>query len=390
MKTFRISILREIRRFGKDRTLLIVTIIIPVMLSLLYVLMFRAGVVESLPIAIVDKDNTNTSSTLVDMVAASPSTMVSSNGGSLEEAQQQMRRGKVGAIVYIPEGLESKVMGAGGAEVAIWIDGTFITKSSLIRRDLTTIMEAFNIGITTQKLVSQGQSQGAAYQQAYPIVLEKHILFNPYGSYAYYLLPGLLPLVLIIMVTLTTAYVVGSEFRYGTADVWLRAAGGNITRAVATKLAPYLLIFMVISLFMNTLLYRFLGLPLNSQSMGLMFLSNVFVILAYQMLAVVFVALTTNMRFALSISAAYTIAAFSFAGLTFPHLAMYKPIAFLANFFPFTFYADLFVEQSIKGAPLARSWYDLAIMGCFIFVGMLFLPMLKRKAAGGSKYYGKL
>lgn len=383
------SLRREIRRFGADRTLLITTIVIPILLAVLYVVMFASGSAYNLPIAIVDQSNTPTSDKLVNMIISSPTTFVAQNGSTIEDARQAMARGEINAIVFISKNFESAILSGSTGEVAVWIDGTFITKSSLIERDLKTMLQAFNIGVSSQMLVSKGLTPGSAYSTSYPIVIEKHVLYNPYSSYAYYLLPGLMPLVLIIMVALTTSFIVGSEFRYGTAAQWVETAGGSISKALVTKLSPYLLIFIFINLFMSTMLYRYLGLPLEAGSIGLLLLGNLFLILAYMSLAVLFVALTSSMRFALSISAAYTIAAFSFAGLTFPHMAMYPVIAGVANLFPMTFYMDMFVELGIKGAPVSRSLGDLAALGGFIFIGMCSIKILRRKALD-SKYYGKL
>ncbi|MEG0725312.1 MAG: ABC transporter permease [Mucinivorans sp.] len=383
------SILREIRRFGQDKTLLLITIVIPVVLSALYVMMFASGTAYNLPMAVVDQDNTPTSQQLVTMIASSPTTFTTQKSATIDQAKQSMDRGQVDAIVYIPENFERNILGGARAEVAVWINGNYITKSSLIERDLKTMLQAFNIGVGAQMLTAGGMSPAQAMGVAYPVVIDKHVLYNPYSSYAYYLLPGLLPLVLIIMVALTTAYVVGSEWRYGTAREWIETAGGSIARALTAKLAPYFLIFVVDGIFMSTLLYQFLGLPLEAGSIGIMMVGNIFLILSYMSLAVMFVALTSNMRFALSLSAAYTIAAFSFAGLTFPHLAMYDLIRWASNLFPMTFYMDLFIEQSIKGAPIARSLGDIAAMGGFIILGVLFVKILKRKAMN-EKYYGKL
>jgi len=389
MNPLRISLLREIRRFGDDRTLMIISVIIPVVVSVLFVFMFAKGTIHNLPIAVYDADKSPTSMQLTQMISATPSLKITKHVSSVEEARQDLLRGQINAFVYIPQGFEADIMGLKQAELAAYINGAFITTSAVIRRDLTTVFQAMNIGAETQMLGSRGIPQEQGFQMAYPVTLEKHILFNPYGSYAYYLLPALLPLILIIMVSLTTAYAIGSEFRYGTAAEWIQTAGGSISRAVTAKLAPYFLIFIIIMLFMNTLLYRFLGLPFQATSISLMLLGSLFLILCYMCIAIFLVAISANLRFSLSISIAYGIASFSFAGLTFPLIAMYKPLAFLSHFFPFTYYMNLFVEQSMRGAPPARSMGDIGAMGIFILVGILMLPLIRKKALN-PKYYGKL
>lgn len=390
MKSFHSCIVREIRRFGADRTLMIITVIIPVLLTLGYVFMFARGAIENLPFGVVDLDRSTTSRQLVQMIGATPAAEIAAEFTSTEQAHQAMVEGHIDGFIYIPQDFEAQVLNSlSQAEVGVYLNGAFITKASLLRRDLTTVLQALNIGIETQILGSQGIPASQGYQLAYPVTFEKHILFNPFSSYAYYLLPGMLPLVLIIMVALTTVYVVGSEFRYGTAAEWLASADGSITKALVSKILPYLLIFIVIGIFMDTLMYRFMGLPFEARSATVLVLGKAMMVLSYMSIGVLLVAITSNMRFSLSLAAAYTIVAFSFAGLTFPHLAMYRPVAWLANLFPFNFYMDLFIEQSMRGAFIARSLGDLAAMGLFTLLGFAFLPMLKRKALN-SKYYGKL
>ena len=389
MKPFRASLLREIRRFGADRTIMIVSVVIPVVVSVLFVFMFARGTIHNLPIAVYDADQSPASMQLVRMIGATPSLDISKQITSVEEGERYLLDGSINAFVYIPQGFESNIMSNSRAEVAAYVNGAFITTSAVIRRDLTTVFQAMNIGVETQLLGNRGIPASQGFQMAYPVTFDKHILFNPYGSYAYYLLPALLPLLLIIAVSLTTSYVLGSEFRYGTAAEWIHAAGGSVSRAVTAKLAPYFLIFIIIMLFMNTLLYRFLGLPFHATSVSLMLASSIFLIMTYMAVGIFLVAVSANLRFSLSISVAYGIAALSFAGLTFPMVAMYKPIAFFSHFFPFTYYIDLFVEQSMRGAPPARSLADIGAMGIFILIGFAILPVLKRKALD-SKFYGKL
>ena len=185
-----------------------------------------------------------------------------------------------------------------------------------------------------------------------------------------------------------TVYVIGSELKEGTAAEWVATAGGSITRALAAKLAPYVLLFSMLSLLMNTVLYRFMGLPFHGHEALILVLGNLFVILAYMAIGVIIVAVSANLRFSLSIAGGLATASLSFCGLTFPAIGMYPPIAALAKLFPFTYYIDLFIEQSLRGAPPARSLGDLAAMGAFVLVMALLVPRL-RKVALNPRYYGK-
>lgn len=389
MRAFRDSLRREIRRFGQDRTLATITVVIPVLLTVLYAVMFAKGTLHDLPVTVYDADQTEMSRQLIRMVDATPTARVAFHVESTEQGRQTMMDGLSNALIIIPSGLEQSVYsGKGQAEIAAEVSGARILNSGLLKRDITTVFQAFNIGIETQLLGSQGIPAEKGYQMAYPIAFERHILFNPYGSYAYYLLPVLLPLLLIIMVSVTTVYAVGAELKYGTAAEWVQTAGGSITRALVAKLTPYVILFTLVSLFMNTILYRFMGLPFEAERVTITLLGNLFLILSYMSIAVILVAWFANMRLALSISGGLATASLSLCGLTFPAIAMYAPIRWIAQVFPLTHYVDLFIEQSMRGAPAARSLGDLAIMGAITLAALLLLPRLK-KIALTPKYYGR-
>lgn len=389
MGLFRASVRREIRRFGHTPVLVVSAIVIPVVMTLLYVAMFWRGTVHDLPVAVWDGDHSALSRQIVRMVDATPSVEVVLQVEGIDQGRRAMVRGEVDALIVIPPGLQAEVMGGrGGGQVAAEISGARILNSGLLKRDLTTVFQALNIGLETQMLGARGIPARTGYAMAYPVAFDKHVLFNPYGSYAYYLLPGLLYLALVITVSVVTVYVVGSELKYGTAGEWVETAGGSVTRALAAKLAPYVLLFGLLSLFMNTILYRFMGLPFHVQEAMILVAGNLFVILAYMAMSVMLVAATANMRLSMSIAGGLATASLSLCGLTFPAVGMYPGIVALAKLFPFTYFIDLFIEQSLRGAPPARALGDLAALGVFVLAMGLFIPRLRRVATD-EKYYGR-
>lgn len=358
-------------------------------MTLLYVAMFWRGTVHDLPVAVWDGDHSALSRQIVRMVDATPSVEVVLQVEGIDQGRRAMVRGEVDALIVIPPGLQAEVMGGrGGGQVAAEISGARILNSGLLKRDLTTVFQALNIGLETQMLGARGIPARTGYAMAYPVAFDKHVLFNPYGSYAYYLLPGLLYLALVITVSVVTVYVVGSELKYGTAGEWVETAGGSVTRALAAKLAPYVLLFGLLSLFMNTILYRFMGLPFHGQEAMILVAGNLFVILAYMAMSVMLVAATANMRLSMSIAGGLATASLSLCGLTFPAVGMYPGIVALAKLFPFTYFIDLFIEQSLRGAPPARALGDLAALGVFVLAMGLFMPRLRRVATD-EKYYGR-
>ena len=99
MKPFRASLLREIRRFGADRTIMIVSVVIPVVVSVLFVFMFARGTIHNLPIAVYDADQSPASMQLVRMIGATPSLDISKQITSVEEGERYLLDGSINAFV---------------------------------------------------------------------------------------------------------------------------------------------------------------------------------------------------------------------------------------------------------------------------------------------------
>ena len=105
--------------------------------------------------------------------------------------------------------------------------------------------------------------------------------------------------------------------------------------------------------------------------------------------AVFIVSLLSNLRLSLSIGGGYSVLAFTFSGLTFPVMAMWPAMRYLSKLFPFTYYTDIFVDQMLRGAPVACSLPDMGYMSLFIVLPLLCLPRL-RTICTEEKYWGRL
>ena len=90
-----------------------------------------------------------------------------------------------------------------------------------------------------------------------------------------------------------------------------------------------------------------------------------------------------------AIGGGYSVLAFTFSGLTFPIMAMSKPMQWFCCIFPFTFYTDIMVDQALRGAPAIYSLPDMGIIALFIILPLLCLPRL-RTICTNKKYWGRL
>ncbi|MCX4300683.1 MAG: ABC transporter permease [Alistipes sp.] len=378
---------REIGRIVRMRMYRMLLFYLPLAAFAFFALFFSKGVPRNIPIAVVDDDRTALSRKLVEMLDAAPTAYVAYVAPSMNEAERLMREGEIMAVVLIPSDFEKELLRGVPTPVEAYITGTNITVNGLLSKDIQTVVTTFSAGVQLQLLTVQGMSDEQAMAQIMPVRFNRHVLFNPYINYGYYLAPSFMPMMLLIFAVMATVFAVGTELKHGTAREWLNASGDLMTAALTGKLLPVTAMLLLQAFVMLFILIRIVGVPLNG-SYTVMLVGTCCFLLGYQAIAVLIVALMANMRLSLSLSGGYSVLAFTFSGLTFPIMAMWAPMRWLSLCFPFTYYTDLFIDQMMRGAPVVYSLSDLGYMALFMLLPLLVLPRL-RKVCTEPKYWGR-
>ena len=373
--------------YGSHKVFYRLSLGLPILSFVFFIALFRSGAARDMPVAVLDEDFTPLSRQLVRMIDATPAVRVAYRITDMAEGERMVKEGKVEAVVLIPENLEKDIYSNRQTTVKAFINDLNLTKNGLLNKDIQTAVRTFSSGVQIQTLMKKGLSEEEAYQQMMPIYFEKHVLFNPYVNYTYYLLPVFLPVMLLIFVVITSVFVIGVELKNGTARQWYASSGDNIAVAVAGKLTPYTIIFFALCMLMNTVLFKYVGVPYNG-NVWLLMISGLIFVLAYQAVGVVIIAWLSNLRLALSIGGGYSVLAFTFSGLTFPFMAMDLPLRVVGYFFPLTYYVDIFIDQAMRGAPIDFTVHYAATMALFLLLPILLMPRLKHICTD-SKYWGR-
>jgi len=379
---------RELQRIARQPMYWVLMAVLPVVSFLFFAAIFEEGVARNIPIAVLDEDHTVLSRKAVQMIDDTPTALVSYEVQSMEEAERLMREGRISAIVQIPAFFEKNILSNTQTHIESSVSGTNITVNGLLSKDIQTAVTTFQAGVQLQLLMKQGLTEKQAMAQIMPVRFVKHVLFNPYINYSYYLSPSFMPMMLMIFAMLVTIYAIGTELKYGTAREWLETAGGSPLAALAGKMLPLAAMMLLMTLMMFLILFKIVGVPLNG-SLAVLLTGCMLFVLAYMAIGVLIITLLSNLRLSLSLGGGYSVLAFTFSGLTFPMMAMYPWVRAFSKIFPFTFYTDLFIDQALRGAPVADSVWNMGYIALFIVLPMLCLPRLRRICTD-EKYWGRM
>src|SRR6056297_208263 len=379
---------REIKRMGKQRLYLFMTIVLPLLAFGFFVALFNTGKPTNLPVAVIDNDRTSLSKELTETINLTSIATIANYESNLREAKQGIQGGKYYAVIVIPENFQKKVYRNEQPRVINYYNNAYMVVGSLLNSGITQAVSTFSAGINLQTRLKKGQPEKAALAAVNPVAIDGHKLFNPYLNYFYYLATTFLPIMLLIFILLSTVYAIGSEYKQGTAGEWLRTANGSIIRALTAKLFPYALIWLIFMLFMNIIIFQQFQMPITGE-FWILALNAMLFVAAYVAVGVFITAIFPALRMGLSVASIYSALAFTFSGLTFPYIAMYDAVAFFGNFFPFSHYLKIFLGQTLRHAPIAVSFEPLLYLNAFLLLPFLVLSKLKKMCLE-KRFWGKL
>jgi ABC-2 type transport system permease protein len=376
---------REIRRIADSWVLIFSTMVAPIVAFLIIMWLFSDGVFRDLPVAVVDLDQTAFSSRVTRLVDATPVCNVKWRLHSLSDAKQMMEAGKIEAIVVLPAQLERNILNGGATPVAVYINNTNVVKGGALKSGLYTTLSTISGGVKVQIAMKKGDTEEQATEKARPVKVNSHLLFNPFGNYSYFLVLGLLPLLAVVFIFLGSVYALGMEFKEGTAGELITMADNRVFVAMIGKMVPYTILFFMDMMIMNIFLIKNLGTPVHGSLLAIL-LSEFLLIISYQLLAILFLKLTANLRLSLSLGSAYTMMALTFSGLTFPSMAMPLLAKLFSLIFPYTFWLRIFMSQTLRGEPVIEVLFSFLAFIPFILCGVLSFPGIKRKLSH-SRYW---
>ena len=218
------------------------------------------------------------------------------------------------------------------------------------------------------------------------IRVDEKIKSNPYLNYSYFLSYAAVAHVFQIFAVLLAVWTLGIEFKEGTTKEWLKEADNSIISAAFGKLSVYLIVLLIQMFIIYGGYVIIYGAPFEGNILFTIFSSGIF-LLAYQLMGLAFVAVLSNLRFAMSVGAFYTSLGFSLAGMTFPNMGMPLFARFYSSLLPVRPYVNLLIDQAMKGFMLK---YDLIYLFWIMAIGLLgtmFVPLLKKHANNEDLWY---
>ena len=225
-------IVKESRQIIRDPSSIAIGVVMPVMLILLFGFALSLDV-KNAPVAVVMEDTSASARELAAGFRLSPYFSVVPTA-SIRQAQTMMLNRQVDGIIRIPPDFERKVQ-QGNGEVQIVLHGTDANTARII--------QAYASGAVAQ-LAARRTAEGMSVSGGGPVGVQSRIWFNEANDSHYFLVPGLIVLIITLIGAFLTALVVAREWERGTLEALLvtPVRSGEI---LLGKLVPYFALGMI-------------------------------------------------------------------------------------------------------------------------------------------------
>jgi ABC-2 type transport system permease protein len=365
LNTRLLSLIRkEFIQILRDPRTLALVLVLPVMQ--LFLLGYAAtNDVRNIPLAVLDLDRGPAARTLLDAFRSADYFAISFDVDSEAELQDLIDGGDARAGLIIPPGYSTSLHERGATRVAFVLDGSDPTAASTALSAAQLIGQAYSTEILETNLARVGRETIAEQ----PVQVSTKVWYNPDLVPAYFMVPGVIGMILYAITSILTASAVVRERERGT-----------IEQLIVTPIRPWELILgkilpYVILALLNTVEVLVIGswwfdVPIRGD-LGLIFLlSGVFLLSGLGIGLLASTIANTQQEAMLTVYMSLLPSIF-LSGFFFPLEAMPRVLQWISYLIPLRYYLVIIRTLLLKGVglnflleeTLALTLFGVLIMG---------------------------
>lgn len=349
---------KEVRQLLRDRSSLALGIFLPILL----IFLFGYGMsldVEHAPVAVVLDDSSPTAIEAVSGLQLSPA-IAPQRVRSMHEAEDLMRERRVDAIVRVPSDFSAR-RAAGQGTIQLIVHGSETTRAALIRSYASSAL--------LQPLAREADRLGGSRPpgSAGQVVIEQRLWFNDANTSTWYLVPGLIVLIMTLVGAFLTALVMAREWERGTLEA-LFVTPVRPQEILLAKVIPYFGVGML-GLILCLLAARFLfEVPMRG-SLALILLGSVLYLLVAVGLGLLISAATKSQFLASQIALVATfLPSLLLSGFLFDLRNVPVVVRVIGNILPATHFISLVRTLFLAGDVWPIVLRDCAILAAYAVV----------------------
>ena len=357
---------------------LFTALIFPLFALFFMTTIFGNGMIDELPVAIVDEDDSRMSRNIINLCSAAPEIRVTQVVANTAEARDALLSKDIYGYLIIPNDFESDVNANKNTSLTLCYHYAFLSVGSEVLQGFLNVLRIIAVTPLQQSIDFLGIDEDELENIASPISISARPLYNPALNYTSYLTFPYYWVLFQILILLNIAYSFGNEFKVKGMRDCLTLGKGRFINVVLGKMFPYIIIFSIIAIFANVIMFKVLGLDLSSSIYEMILVCVLFICATCSVSLFIF-SLYPNLPIIISFISMFGSLGATFAGVTFPVSAMYPVFEKMSYFFPIRHFVVVTDYLRYESHSFIYYWNHLLILISFNILIVFATLLLKRK-----------
>ncbi len=353
-----LSIIRkEFIQITRDRRTLVIILIIPIM-QLVLMGYSATNDIRNVPLAVYDQCRCAESRSLLDAYRAADYFHIDYDTGSEGELRSLIESGQARAGIIIPPDYNVR-LGEGKAQVAFVLDGSDPTVASTALSAATLVGQSRATQLMTERLARSGINLDLTP----PLEVHTNVWYNPDLVSSYFMIPGVIGMILYAITSILTATSVVRERERGTIEQ-LIVTPIRPWELVVGKVLPYVILAFVDTFEVLAIGHWWFQVPVRGSLALLVVLSG---LLLLSGLGIgLFASTMANTQQEAMLTVWLTLLPSIFlSGFFFPLQAMPPVLQWISTLIPLRYYLVIIRAILVKGVGAAAIWSDILALVIF-------------------------
>lgn len=364
--------LKEIRQLKRDKRLLYVLFIFPLILLILFGYAINFDV-HHIKMVIYDEDKSDASRNFVTSLTSSGYFDLVGYINNENKVKEVLDTKTAQCVIIFPRGLSKKIYSKLNAEIQILIDGVDANTASLINSYITVATAFYSQKFQSKALAVIGRKTYV------PVDIHPAFWFNPELNSTFFLIPGLIVMILMITAVVSITLSIVREKEHGTIEQ-INVSQLSSTELLVGKTIPYVIISLLISTFILIAGYILFGITIRG-NIFLLFFSMLLFLFAALNIGIIVSSIADTQQVAFQIATLVSmLPSMLLSGFVFPIESMPPVVQILTNITPAKFFMVVLRGILLKGAGIESLWQQLVYLIIFSMILMTLSIIINKRA----------
>ena len=369
---------RECRILISRPLYLFTALVFPLFALFFMTTIFGDGMIDEIPVAIVDEDDSKMSRNIIRLCSAVPEIRVTQVLPNTAEARDALLSKKIYGYLIIPSDFESDVNANKSTSLTVCYHFAFLSVGDEVLQGFLNVLKIIAVSALQESSDFLGIDGGTLESIASPISISAHPLYNPSLNYTSYLSFPYFWVLFQILILLNIAYSFGTDFKTGKIRECYSIGNRKFINVILGKMFPFVIIFSIIAIFANVLMFNVLEFNLSSNIFSVISACVLF-ILATCSISLFLFSIYPNLPIIISFVSMFGSLGATFAGVTFPVDAMYSFFEKFSYLFPIRHFVVITDYLRYESHAFIYYWEHLLVLISFNILIVFATVILKRK-----------